>query len=205
MQLAPLRQYWYMIGIVSMICNAFFCTRHLTPHDYLSYYEKNRERYSYNVNNNGVSATISYLPSEIYAARQMLAYNSTDPEPVLQRFCKSLYLVCSIGSDDPDNPSFLLLRDGLLHHKRNVLKHTYGHNDNVLLVSKEDTIKCTGYQFERGWGISHEDSFIMTFDKQKLKKDINTYHLYMRDIALELGTIDVPIKKIVKTSPKLKG
>lgn len=193
-----------LLIVFLIVITGMCCTRRLSPEKYAVYIAENREKFCEVINRNGVRATVCYMPAEMYGAQRMIAYD-IPPDSAMKDFINSLFLVCTVNADSMGNKSLLLERDGILGFPGNVYKHTFGHGEDIFLLNGPDTVKCAGYHFERNWGMTGEDSFIVTFDRRKLKEKMSGYHLIIREIAPELGTLDIQLSKLVKKAPQLKG
>lgn len=200
-----LKDYLKLLIGITIILQLVSCTKHLSPKEYIQYMLQNKEKYSQIIERNGVKATVCYQPVELCAARELAFYDSLCKDSVLKNYDNSLFFLCTISSDSLGNRSLLLERDGLAGFRRNVFRHTYGHSDDIFLLDGRDTVKCSGYQFERGWGMTGDETFVITFNRQDIKKKVKKYRLIIREIAPELGTLDIELAELVKKAPKLKG
>lgn len=181
------------------------CSKRLTPEQYMAYMQKQSDKFSESVKHHGVSAKICYIPSEYYAAREMTFDSTLSKEKALDKYKNSLFFTCTVTADSMDERSFLLTRDGAAGFSANVFKNYFGHTENIFLLYGTDTVKCDGYQYDRNWGMTNDDSFLIAFNKEKIKSSIDNYHLIMREITEETGTIDIELHKLIKKAPQLKG
>ncbi len=181
------------------------CTTRIKPEEYMDYMRKHSEKFSRTFKRHGVSATISYRPNELYAAQHMIADDSMTVDSAMKPFENSLLFTLAISADSIGNKSLLLERDGKAGFSTNVFKHTFGHKEDIFLLYKQDTVKCFDYRFERSFGMSNEETFVIGFNKNEIKNNLHKYHLIIRNIAVELGTIDCAIKQVIHKAPQLKG
>jgi hypothetical protein len=181
------------------------CSGTLTPEKYVRYFEKNRTRFCEKIERNDIIATIGYVPNEYYAARDMVFDTSLVANQALERYANSLIFILSIKSANGDNRSVLLGRNGYAGFKENVLRNTFERENDIFLLQGCDTIKVASCEYERNWGVSNEDAFVLAFPKMKLKKNIGKYHLIVRNMTSEMGTLDFKVRKLLKKAKKLKG
>jgi hypothetical protein len=180
------------------------CTSNLPPQGYIAYYESNKSNFSKTFDRNGVRATIAYVPAEYYAARQMQFDSSLSSEDAVRRFGNSLnFLVVVKGADSAATP--LTDRGGMDGFAENIQKSTFGHEQDVFLLNGADTVKALFCNFDRNWGLAGEDAFCLGFSRTTCEKNIMKYHLIFRDVIPEFGTIDIPVKDIIKRGKRLKG
>lgn len=198
---------WYfeipVITILVLLTSS--CQQGLLPSEYLDYFEANRTSFSKIIERNGIKATICYYPSCYYSARDMKFDNTLTCDSAIMRYKKSLNFVVSIVDTRRKTGSVLLERNGAVGFKENVYKKTFGMEQNVCLISSDDTINALSCNYERNWGLNNEDIFVITFSTGQLTKKLNKYILRIREITPELGTVDIPVKYIVKKVPILQG
>lgn len=195
----------HILILLILILFQIFCSSGLSPEEYLSYYEKNKHKYTETIERNSVKAVICYQPNEFFIARELASNTSDNNEIINNKYNKSLFFTLSLSSDKKQRGSFLLEREGVQGFSKNVFKNTFNRGNNFFLSIQTDTVKIADYHYERNWGIGNEDIFLLTFNRNQLNRKITDYHLIIRDITPEIGTIDIPLKNLVKNTKMLKG
>jgi len=190
---------------ISLLITAMGCTNKLSPEKYLKYFEKNKMNYCVTTERNGVTATIMYQPVEYLVAREKINGDTSTIQELMNKYGNSLYFLLILTSDSNKTGSLLLERDGYSRFSNNVYKNTFQKDNDIFLLNKKDTVKLTDYQYERNWGIGNNDSFLFIFHQKDIKGKIANYTLRIREIITELGTIEIPLKKLIKKTKKVKG
>lgn len=197
--------FWKALCLVPCAFLLSSCTSSLTPSQYMSYYEKHSKELSKTIVRGNVKATVAYIPNEYYAARIMQFDSSLSLANALKRYENSLFFVLAVtGVEDKIN-SVLNDRNGFAGYADNVQRNTFKKEQDMFLINGHDTIMAASAGYDRNWSMGADDAFILGFPKTKLNKKINGYHLILRDITPELGTIDVLINDLVKKTKRLKG
>lgn len=199
-----------MPSILPMLCAAVAVASVVTscamsPDKYMADFDRHRSKFSTAIERNGMKATITYLPSEYVAARDMLSKPGLHADSAMKPYANSLFMALGIASKEPSNGSALLLRNGAAGWRENVLSNTFGLDEGIFLLNGRDTVKASGYNYERNWGLTGEDVFVLTFSRSSLKSNVGNYHLVMRGVCPELGTLDAKLSTIVKNTRKLRG
>jgi hypothetical protein len=73
------------------------------------------------------------------------------------------------------------------------------------MLSKNDTVMVSSCNYERNWGIGNGDIFLLAFSRKQLEKELGSYRLIIRNLLVEIGTLEIKMSGIVKKSKKLKG
>jgi len=181
------------------------CAKVMGPQDYIKYFDTHRSRFSSTVKRNGVSAVILYMPPEYYAAREMTANKHLALGKVLGKYAGTAYFAVTIASDRYKSGSILLQRDGMEGFGENVMKNSFDRDKDVFLLNGRDTIKAVDYEYERNWGMGNTDAFVFAFARAAAKTEISRYHIIVREIAPELGTVDVALANVMDNPVHLKG
>jgi hypothetical protein len=198
-----INKYWV---IVLFALFQFQCGRGLSPRNYMRHFEKNRVKYCQTIKHNGIAAKVCYMPTEYYAARDMMSENKLSLDSAIKRYRNSMYFAISITGDNYKSGSALLQRDkGMQGFSNNVMRTTFQTEGNLFLLSGQDTIRPANFTYERNWGVGNEDVFFASFSRKELNKPYSAYHLIFRDIAPELGTVDIALKELIRNNKKLKG
>lgn len=192
-----------IVGLAALIMAN--CTMQMKPKEYMRYYESHRKLFSSTANRNGVSATVTYTPSEYYAAREMANNPELSIDSAMKKYGNALYFTLTIASDSPNAGSVLLSRDGREGFSENVFKNTFGRDRDIFLHCGGDTVKTVNCEYERNWGVGNQDVFLVSFPRSGARSALRRYHIEVRDIVPELGTVDVALKKIMKNPKLLKG
>jgi hypothetical protein len=194
------------IALCLMPCASLLsCTSSLTPQQYIQYFEKHRSNFRTTIQRNGVTATVSYLPNEYYAAQEMQVDTTLTTARALKTYENSMFFVFSITSEQFKNGSILLQRDGVEGFADNVMKYTFDKEKDIFLLKGKDTVKAASCNYDRNWGIGNADSYVIAFPRKRLNGKTSGYHLYIKDMSPELGTVDVAINSLIKNVKKLKG
>lgn len=195
-------------ALVPLCLSAFLlsCSSNLTPTEYLSYYEHNRSKLTKTIERNNVKAIVAYMPAEYYAALAMQNDTTLLADSALKRYENSIFFVLNIkAAADSVTLSPLLTRNGMAGFKESVERNTFDRDQDVFLLYGKDTVKTVGIQYERNWGVGNDDSFLLGFSKKSLKDKLGKYHLILRNMTPEMGTIDLAVKNLRKTTKRLKG
>lgn len=77
--------------------------------------------------------------------------------------------------------------------------------DDIVLVEGKDTLPCLLFHFERNYGLSPDNSFVLAFEKQKAQKNSSDRTLVFNDQVLGTGPVHLTIKgKSIDNIPELK-
>ncbi len=190
--------FYLVIGLTFLFVTG--CSGRVTPQRYLKWYEKNKEKYSVKIERNGVSATVSCEPAQYFAARDMQANPKLDPDTAMKRYEKSLFFTLDVSANNPGQTSILLQRDGRQGYSANVNKNMFERDKDIFLLCGNDTIRMADYEFERNWGLGTGDVFLMMFSKSKIDKKKSQCHFIARELAPELGTIDINLSRFQNES-----
>lgn len=180
------------------------CNRALTAEEYVEWFENNRGKFSRTIERNGVKCTVRYMPTEYYAARDMLSDTTLEHDAALRRYENAIFLLIGIESRSLGNHSILLARDGWGGFKRNVFTNTFNRADCVYLVNGTDTAMSVEYRYERSWGLGDADAFLFAFPRPKRLSMVNP-SLVIRNIMPELGTVAIDIDHTWLNSRDLRG
>ncbi len=142
-----------ILGILILLL--FCCKTSLQPEQYVKHYKKNKGKFATTVKRNGLIAQISHLPSEFYAARDMLFDSTLTANKALQRYEKSLFFSLSFMPDkeDPVKKNIIRIQRDEMLQKQN-LRGT--REKSIFIYTKQDTIPLLNFNYEKNWGISSE-------------------------------------------------
>jgi hypothetical protein len=177
----------------------------LTPKQYMDYFEKHRSEYTKTIERNGVKAIVAYLPSEYYAARDLESDSTLSFKSTIKKYENSLFFVFSVTGEKYQGGSILLERQGMAGFKESVDRNTFERGQDIFLLKGSDTVRTAGYHYDRNWGFGSDDSFLLAFSKNSLKSRPESYHLIIREMTPELGTVDIAVKDLMKQNKRLKG
>jgi len=181
------------------------CNSTFTPKQYMDYFEAHRAEFTKTIEHNGVKAIVAYLPTEYYVARDMASDGTLKLDSTIKRYENSLFFVFTIIGDKYKNGSVLLEQQGIDNFKENVELNTFERGQDIFLFSGSDTIRTSGYNYDRNWGMGSGDAFLIAFAKKSLKYKMETYHLIIREMTSELGTVDIAVKDLIIKNKRLKG
>lgn len=194
----------FLIQIIALFLVVFSCTKTLTPENYIKYYEKNKRKYCFELNRNGLIANVFYNPPELFAAREMLNNKSISKNEALEKYEEGLYFILSIR---PANNE--IVTNGKINRIRHEIlnaRNKSGHrNDDITMVTGTDSISALGWNYEKNWGLSNENCFTFFFPKTEHFKNRLKSRLIIRNMFDELGTLDIKLADIVKPGYKLRG
>lgn len=173
------------------------CQKSVPHESYFETFEKQYNRHTAVIVRNGIAAELSYLPNELYAARDMQVDTGLSVLAAMKRYENTLFLLLKIRTQD-DN--------GRSNRLRRIINNSacYMSND-IFLTDSNDTIPLTTYRYEPSRGIGNPDEFILAFSRKMLMKRSTEYNLIFRNISPELGTLEFGLDKIIKKIPKLRG
>jgi hypothetical protein len=175
------------------------CVRTIPPERYLEKFERQKAKHCITINRNGITASVLCMPAKFFAARDARLDTTLQMDKAEKRYNNSLFFTLSIRPDSQSKPgSFLLTKGGYAEFKNNVMLNSFGRENDIFLLHKNDTIPIAGIQYNRDWGMMKEDQFLLTFNVSRLNQKANKYHLIIREIAPELGTIDIPVAKLMR-------
>jgi hypothetical protein len=181
------------------------CKSTLTPKQYMEYFEQHRGDYTKTIERNGVKTIVAYLPTEYYVARDIESDSTLSIDSTFRKYENSVFFVFSITGEKFKSGSVLLEQKGMSGYKENVERNTFERGQDVFLMKGNDTLRTTGYSYDRNWGFGGGDAFLIAFSKKSLKSKLEDYHLIIREMTSELGTIDIAVKDLLKQNKRLKG
>lgn len=85
----------FLFGTVFISCNSS-----LTPSEYLTYFGKNRDKFTYTVTKNGVEGHVVYIPNNYYAALEVMNKCSLSVADARKKYEKSLFFVVSFEQNE---------------------------------------------------------------------------------------------------------
>jgi hypothetical protein len=195
---------WPMLCIIVLI---FFagCSTELKPDEYITYIDKNRDKFCKRIERNGFITTICYQPVEYYAARQMQIDPKISVQEALNKFSNTLIFTCNVKAKNiKDDGRMVLQGNGFADYGKNVKRHTFGKREDIFLVDGEDTVQVADYHYERNWGIGNGDTFVMSFAKHHIRSNLQQYNLRIRNMLPEIGTIDIKVAGLLRSVRGLK-
>lgn len=193
------------IGIIAIyVLLMMGCTMSLTPVAYVQYFEKNRQKFTCTVERNGMRMSVCHYPTRYYVARELQSLPDENIDKISKKYKESLFFVVTVADERRENGSTLLERNGLAGFGSNVIHNSFGRENDIFMVNSTDTVKAASCIYERNWGVGNEDVFTVTFARSAVQKKRNL-KLRIREIAVELGTIEIPVNKLLRKGPKVQG
>lgn len=179
------------------------CVKSFPPKQFVEYYDTMGLKGAETVERNGYRMSISYRPGDYFAAREM-NFDSTQSGKMLRdRYAKAIYLIAKIEpvaiSNEKNDP---LPAENLLD-KNDIMERIYNKKEEALLVKGTDTVKAADCRYERDWENATVGTYVLAFKKND--KKFKNYNLILRGFKTELGTVVVPLAKLIKNSVTLRG
>jgi len=195
---------WQLFSIIVLIiCSN--CSKKLKPEEYLNYIDKNGDKLCKTIERNGFITQICYRPNEYYAAQDMCIDTTFNAQDALNKYSNTMIFTCNIKAKDKVNDGQMLLQgNGFADFKKNVVNNTFEKKGYIFLLNEDDTINVSEYQYERNWGIGNGDAFVLAFSKKKLQQNPKKYHLIIRNLLPEIGTIDIKVAELLRSARGLK-
>jgi hypothetical protein len=180
------------------------CSLEMRPGDYVKYFDKNRKKFSETVNQGGYSITVTYCPPELIAARVLANNGGFSLDTLLAGYRNSMIFSVVVKANDPSkSQSFVTGGYGQAGYSETIIKNTFKKDREIFLTNGPDTIPVVDYDYERNWGLGTGDAFTISFHAQAVGKRIKAYRLYLRNMSVEIGTIDIALKDIVRNNRKI--
>lgn len=201
-------QWRYGLGSISLSAILLLsCSSGFTPGQYLDYFNKHQALYSKTINRAGYSVSVTYCPPELIVARIKENDASLKSADLVAKFSNSLLFKIKITtSDSTKSFDFVTGGNGREGYSDAVVKNTFKREGDIFLLNGRDTVSVADYQYERNWGLGEGDAFTISFSRKALKKNIRQYHLYLRDMLSEIGTIDLSLRDLIPSRRiSLKG
>jgi hypothetical protein len=199
--LRPCKPFLELCAVVALCLSAFSCNSDLTPRQYVFYFEKNRDRFSAKIERNGAVATVTFTPKEYFAARTMTFDTTMALQQALIPYKNSLFIVINLENQagkKVGNISTKSVKSGLLP-VQNV------NNSDIFVTINGDTVKATSVTREKAWRIMSGNSIVAAFDEKRIATSGSKGVLHVRNISDELGTMEIPLKKLMTRARSLKG
>lgn len=178
------------------------CCQGYTPKAYVEKYEKSKRKYGYTLDNGNVGLTVSYQPSEYFAAKELLFDTTMKTKDAVARYKNGLFFTAD----------FIWKDKGLFRSVKKTVApasfdDTRGISDkkDVFLLAEKDTVQVLEFQHDKNLSSGDEDVYLLAFDKNRLKHKVDNCHLFIRNASVDLGTVDVDLHKIVKSGLYLRG
>ncbi len=163
------------------------CEKTLNSNQYVEYFSKNRMKFSKVIERNGVSSIFTCHPPELSAAQTMNFDTTLDANQIITKYSRSLVLVLTIKPVSGY-----------------VLDSQTGKGKNAFLVDEKDTIYPVDFKYEPNWNPNDEISFIFAFNRENIDMK-REYNFVIRNILSEIGTVEVPLKKLNRWKIRLRG
>jgi hypothetical protein len=198
------------LWVVAILCTLALvfssgCSSKLEPEEYIEYINREGDKFCKTVERNGFITTVCHRPNEYYAAQEMRIDSTLTVQETLNKYQNTVIFTCEVIAKDNSNSGRLLLQgNGFADYGKNVNKNTFGKKDDIFLVNGNDTVQIAEYQYERNWGTGNGDVFVMSFPIKELRPDLKKYHLIIRNLIPEIGTIDIHIADVMRRVKGLK-
>lgn len=173
------------------------CEKTLNSNEYVEYFSKNRMKFSKVIERNGVSAIFTCHPPELFVAQTLSFDTTVNGNEIKEKYSRSLVMVLTIKPVSMDNKKWIDLSNDLKEFQT-------GNGKNAFLVNGKDTIYPVDYKVESGWNPDNESSFIFAFNKENINRK-REYKFVIRNIISEIGTVEVPLKKLNRWKIRLRG
>jgi hypothetical protein len=177
------------------------CNSSVSVENYASFFNKNIAKYTVKKEAGNKVISITYCPPEMYAAREMEFDTTRHYEDAIRPYLNNLYFTVAIQGKGAGPSDPMLADGGPEEYTSNMLKNTFLRDNDFCIVCDADTFPAMGYSFDRSRGVSKGDAYTVTF---KSVKDVNKCRLLIRNISVDLGTIDIKLGNIVKPVPKIR-
>ncbi len=173
------------------------CEKTLNSNEYVEYFSKNRMKFSKVIERNGVSAIFTCHPPELFVAQTLSFDTTVNGNEIKEKYSRSLVMMLTIKPVSVDNKKWIDLSNDLKEFQT-------GNGKNAFLVNGKDTIYPVDYKVESGWNPDTESSFIFAFNKENINRK-REYKFVIRNIISEIGTVEVPLKKLNRWKIRLRG
>jgi hypothetical protein len=173
------------------------CEKTLNSNEYVEYFSKNRMKFSKVIERNGVSAIFTCHPPELFVAQTLSFDTTVNGNEIKEKYSRSLVMMLTIKPVSVDNKKWIDLSNDLKEFQT-------GNGKNAFLVNGKDTIYPVDYKVESGWNPDNESSFIFAFNKENINRK-REYKFVIRNIISEIGTVEVPLKKLNRWKIRLRG
>jgi hypothetical protein len=181
------------------------CSTKMTPAEYLRYFEKNRNNFTSTITRNGITATVTYMPAEYYIAREMVEDTSIKIDSLRLKYSQTIFFVLTISKTGGGGSTGLQFPENRIVTFGDVDANAVGNRNGIFMLSKNDTVMVSICNYELNCGIGNGDIFLLAFSRKQLEKELGSYRLIIRNLLVEIGTLEIKMSGIVKKSKKLKG
>ena len=154
-------------------------------------------KFSKVIERNGVSAIFTCHPPELFVAQTLSFDTTVNGNEIKEKYSRSLVMMLTIKPVSVDNKKWIDLSNDLKEFQT-------GNGKNAFLVNGKDTIYPVDYKVESGWNPDNESSFIFAFNKENINRK-REYKFVIRNIISEIGTVEVPLKKLNRWKIRLRG
>ncbi len=177
----------------------------LPPERYQQYYRQNMDEFSHTVERYGVSACVSYVPAEVFVAREIVAGVDATVGELMDRYKRSLFFVLTVSAEDYPHSSPLRYGRGTAGYADAVVRNQFRRGDDVFVLVEGDTVHAAAYRFDRSLGLGNQDAFVFAFPADSVRPVLHQARLLIRNMTIELGTIEVPLKRIVRPTRTIRS
>ena len=122
----------------------------------------------------------------------------------MKRYKNSLVIILSFKTAESKNGKPLPEKNDFSNLAENLRKDAGDRAHELFAVSEKDTVYPANFFTEQDLQAGLPDGFTVVFDRKKLA-DYQKYSLVIRNMTEKIGTIEVPLKKIIRPVRSLKG
>lgn len=180
-----LRNNYIIIAILCMVCSCG--KRGPLTHEISSSAEakaflgEEKEKGFYETKLKDVNFKLSYIPAEAMALRELgdLSQASQASFDTLVKSYEGLLFFDMAISIDHFNEEMIhygIVTNDEASFENRVAYYSFGMQKDISLISGMDTIPCTAYHYERNYGISPQNHFMLGFRTSRVKDVVLVYH-----------------------------
>ncbi len=176
------------IIIIAILCVVCSCGKH-GPLSYeissqaeaKAFLGDEKEKGVYETKLKDVNFKLSYIPAEAMALREL-----GDPSQTAQASFDTLVksyesllffdLEISIDHFNEEMIHYGIVANDEASFENRVAYYSFGMQKDISLVSGKDTIPCTVYHYERNYGVSPQNHFMLGFRTSRVKDVVLVYH-----------------------------
>lgn len=180
-----LRNNYIIIAILCMVCS---CGKRgpltheiSSPAEAKAFLGEEKEKGFYETKLKDVNFKLSYIPAEAMALRELgdLSQASQASFDTLVKSYEGLLFFDMAISIDHFNEEMIhygIVTNDEASFENRVAYYSFGMQKDISLISGMDTIPCTAYHYERNYGISPQNHFMLGFRTSRVKDVVLVYH-----------------------------
>jgi len=172
---------------------------------YEEYYRERIDSYSFSVERHRISARVSYVPAEVFVARELRAGVDATVAELMERYERSLFFVLTVVGEEYPHGSPLLYGNGTAGYADAVARNHFNRRDDVFVLAGDDTVHAAAYRYDKALGFGNSDAFVFAFPADSVRPMLNDATLMIRNMTIELGTVEVPLKRIVRPTKTIRS